>query len=94
MSNYFIIRCKISECETNVTSFDEPWIFSAIPNENGKLGSHCKRYKSIDNNYHENCTENIFNKHEIEKCDSFVFKNSENSITKEVHINHLIFLKL
>ncbi|CAH1388549.1 unnamed protein product [Nezara viridula] len=75
-------RCKVPECETNITSFDEPWLSDALPYKNGKLMDSCKRYQPKNNNYHENCTSSLFSS-QIESCHSFIFKNTENSITKE-----------
>ncbi|XP_014287987.1 organic cation transporter protein [Halyomorpha halys] len=79
-------RCKIPECETNMTSFEEPWLLDALPYHNGILTDRCKRRRAINNDYHENCTSNLFYPNQIEDCHSFIFKTKENTITKEFNL--------
>ncbi|CAH1388552.1 unnamed protein product [Nezara viridula] len=79
-------RCKVPACETNITSYDNPWLSNALPFKDGKLKSHCLRYKSSNDSYHQKCTKDIFLKDQVEECHSFVFKNNEITIVNEFNL--------
>ncbi|XP_066909702.1 organic cation transporter protein [Halyomorpha halys] len=79
-------RCKVPECETDITSYDNPWLSNALPFKDGKVENHCLRYKSSNTTYHQNCSKDIFIKGQIEECHSFVFKNNEMTIIKEFNL--------
>lgn len=93
-SNYFIDRCKVSECDISANNreiqYDQPWLRYAIPQPNGKLSS-CFRYAPISKNessgFIGECRPEMFDTSETVKCTEFIYTSDEKNVQTEFNIH-------
>lgn len=69
-------RCNITECDTSITQYNEPWINFTIPAD-----SQCTRYPSYDSSL---CVSQNFDFEAAEKCSEYKVAEKELTISQEV----------
>lgn len=80
MNDYSKNRCAVSECENPLnTKFDESWVPDSVPNVSEM--SKCVRY--VVQNHTGACTNQTFT-NATQKCDSWIYDPSENTVLSEV----------
>lgn len=96
-SEYFINRCKVSECDISANNqgiqYDQPWLHYAIPHSNGKLSS-CSRYApSINRNESSGlvreaqCRPEMFDTSKTVECTEFIYTSDEKNVQTEFNIH-------
>lgn len=90
--NYFH-RCKIPECDNNVTEYSPIWLKNAVPYRHNEPEK-CYRYatKMHGNSSIHQCSLDEFDNTNRMKCDEFVYKTNEVTILNEVSRNNIITL--
>ncbi|XP_067613661.1 solute carrier family 22 member 4-like isoform X2 [Eurosta solidaginis] len=88
-------RCNITECDTASSAYTEPWTQFSIPTKGGDLDQ-CNRY--VGNNTYSNqtysspqdllglCYAHNFDRTKRERCNNFIFRNEEVTISNEFGI--------
>lgn len=86
-----VSRCKVPECEFGVNNrdlkYDQPWLSSAIPLENGKFDN-CHRYavKNLtSSSLHDQCNADMFDASIKVPCTEYVYASDERNIQTEVN---------
>lgn len=81
------LRCKIPECDQNVTRYSPIWIENAVPFRHNEPEK-CFRYQSNtyanSSTHRDQCSFDEFDRTKIIKCDDFVYKTNEVTILNEV----------
>ncbi|XP_065213734.1 organic cation transporter protein-like isoform X2 [Planococcus citri] len=79
-------RCRIPECDNNVTIYKPSWLTNAVPFKEDSPRK-CEMYQPVDN-VRENltCSKEGFNTSVIHQCHDWVFATEEVTIVKEFNI--------
>lgn len=93
MCTFFLwFRCKIPQCDTDDPSYDTDWLRSAVPfNNDSEMPYKCLKYQIVPYNVSETdsyvkqkCLPEMFDHEYQEKCDKWVFGETENTIVNTV----------
>jgi len=89
-------RCEIPQCDINNTTYDPEWLSIAVPLKDSVNHEpyRCIRYKykysfssnKMDNFTYNMCTPEFFDINFTEKCDMWVFTDTERTIVNDFHI--------
>lgn len=82
---FYVHRCKIPECDKNVTEYSPSWLENAVPLRHNEPEK-CFRYpsKMYSNSSAQECSFDAFDNTKQVKCDEFVYKTNEVTILNEV----------
>ncbi|XP_018564339.1 organic cation transporter protein-like isoform X2 [Anoplophora glabripennis] len=80
-------RCGIPECDQDSTDYEPPWLINAVPYTQG-IPNKCDMYlyNSTAEAANETCSASDFDKNEVSRCSSFIYKTDEESILQEYNL--------
>lgn len=78
-------RCGIPECDQNSNEYEPSWLVNAVPYTQD-VPNKCDMflYNSTEIIANETCPASDFDRNEITRCSSFIYKTEEKSILQEV----------